>query len=315
MTKILLSIALLFALTACSAAPTIAPTPTNAALPTSTTAPTVTAPPPTLTQPPPTSTSTPYPATPAATPEFPLHNPYAVILVPQNDILNVRQAAGADSPIVDRFAFDAHNLILTGKEMVFADQRWVEVQGPAGGGLGWVNAYYLTEYLTPNAFCADQQVRTLLENLDAAMTEQDGSRLSSLLSPTHGLNLQYFHTGNTANYNQEEAKWMFSSTYQMNWGMHPASGIEVKGSFHAEVLPKLMEVLESNYTLGCSDPTLGPNSYLFQWPKEYSNINFYSLFKPGTPGIDLDWRTWLVGVEYVNGEPTLFAMMHLFWEP
>ncbi|MBE3037249.1 MAG: hypothetical protein IMZ62_00315, partial [Chloroflexi bacterium] len=48
---------------------------------------------------------------------------------------------------------------------------------------------------------------------------------------------------------------------------------------------------------------------------EYANVNFYTVYKPGTPGVDLDFRYWLVGVEFVQGQPYVFALIHFAWEP
>jgi hypothetical protein len=41
------------------------------------------------------------------------------------------------------------------------------------------------------------------------------------------------------------------------------------------------------------------------WPHEFTNINYYTL-QPGSPGVELDWRTWLVGLEHSQGTPYLF---------
>ena len=47
-----------------------------------------------------------------------------------------------------------------------------------------------------------------------------------------------------------------------------------------------------------------------------AGMNFYSVYYPGAPANNnLDWRTWLVGMEYVDGKPYLYAMMQFFWEP
>lgn len=239
----------------------------------------------------------------------------AVILVAQNDVLNVRKGAGANYAIVDRLDPHAANIALTGKEKMVGSSRWVKIRRPAGG-VGWVNARYLTETITPAEFCADARVTALLANFKTALAKQDGALLSSLVSPTHGMSVTYLRTGKTITYTPALARWLFTSTYVANWGTHPASGLEVKGSFHVEVLPKIQDVLNNpNTTANCNNPATGPKSYQFSWPFPYGNINYYALLKPGTPGIDLDWRTWLVGVEYVNGQPYLFALLHLFWEP
>jgi len=256
------------------------------------------------------------PGTPAPTPFTALRNPYAVAYVPKGEVLNIRKPAGANNPEIGHFAADSHNIILTGKTTLINDQLWVEVPMPADNTTGWVNAKYLTEYVSANDFCADQKVKGLLDNFKLALTKNNGVLLSAIVSPIHGLDLRYFHNGNLANYNRAEAKFVFESTYVMDWGSHPASGEKIKGTFHEIVLPQLNDVLGSDYTLGCNDLTLGGHSYYFQWPSEYKNINFYALYKPGsTQYSGLDWRTWLVGVEYVNSEPYLVSLIHLFWEP
>jgi hypothetical protein len=48
------------------------------------------------------------------------------------------------------------------------------------------------------------------------------------------------------------------------------------------------------------------------WP--YTNIHYYNLYKPATDQ-QLDFRTWLIGVEYVNGQPYLHSMVSIVWEP
>ena len=237
---------------------------------------------------------------------------YAVILVKDDDVLNVRKTAGANQAIVGKLSYNETGIKLTGKEQMAGKDRWVEIQQPLSG---WVNAYFLSESIKPARFCSDQRVNKLLNVLGTAITSSDGNLLSSLVSPIHGLSLQYFHNGNVANYSSEEAKWVFNSDYVMNWGLHPASGLEVKGTFRKEVLPTLVEVFTSDYSLTCNQPEAGGASYSVSWPAQYTNINYYTIYKPGTPGTELDWRTYLAGVEYADGKPYLFALIHFFWEP
>lgn len=256
------------------------------------------------------------PVVPTAVPPVPLSPdyPYAVILINKGDVLNVREAAGPAKPVIDRLQAHARNITLTGKEAMVGKNRWVEIK-LSTGKTGWVNANYLTEYEKPADFCSNDQVNPLLGTFKKAILKKDGKLLASIVSPVHGVNLQYLRGGTVVNYTPELAQWLFTSTYAMNWGPHPGSGLDVKGSFHQEVLPKLVDVLGSSYTSTCNDPATGGATYTYTWPYEYGNINFYSLYRPGPPGQELDWRTWLVGVEYVNGKPYLFALVHLFWEP
>ncbi len=270
---------------------------------------------PTYTPAPPTQTPLPSPTflEPTPTPPSVLAT-YAVILVKEGDWLNVRQSPDPQARVVERLAPTARHVILSGQERRVGGERWVEVL-LSDGRRGWVNAYFLTEQVDPADFCADARVKALLNSFKSSIIQQDGNTLARLISPTHGLFLQYLRGGTVAQYSPEEIGWVFQSTYVMNWGLHPASGLEVKGAFKDEVLPKLLDVLTADYEERCNNPALGGTTYQFMWPIEYKNINFVSLYRAGSPGIELDWRTWLVGIEYVGGEPYVFSLLHLMWEP
>jgi hypothetical protein len=239
---------------------------------------------------------------------------YAVILVASADVLNIRAAAGPGNPLVGSFAPTATNVMRTGPSTYVGSNLWVEVQNPSGG-TGWVNAHYLTEYVAPDPFCADGKVNTLITKLGAALTSSNGELFAPLVSPAHGLDLRLWRYETVVNYDQEHARWVFESSYVVNWGPAPGSGMDTIGPFHEAVLPLLQEVFNASYTLGCDDPGAAAAFSLTPWPNEYANIHYYSVFKPGTPGIDLDWHIWLVGVEYVKDQPYLYAMIHCQWEP
>lgn len=267
--------------------------------------------PPTVAQPaePPTAATLP-----AATASV-LRGPYAIINVNRNDSLNVRGGPGVKFPIVEELPVEANQIYSTGQVQEVAKNRWVEVKLLSGSGTGWVNAAYLTEYVDPQAFCADARVPSLLDQVGQALNDQNGEALATLVSPIHGLDVTYFRTGKTANYTPDETRFLFTSEYQMNWGTQPASGLQVKGTFHEQVLPQLVEVLGSPHERICNQPRLGGASYAYTWPAQHRYINFYSLYKPGPTGQELAWRTWLAGIEYFGGQPYLFSLIHLFWEP
>jgi hypothetical protein len=243
-----------------------------------------------------------------------LFNPYAVVLVEENDSLNARLMPGVNNTVVGALPAGATGIELTGKEAFVGDDRWVGAFLPEGRA-GWVNAFYLTEQVPSSVFCTDPQNTQLLAHLRQALIDGDGQLLGSLVSPLHGLDVAYLHNGNTANYTPEEASWVFQSDYAMDWGMHPASGLMVSGAFRETVLPDLLDVLAAQYQTHCNIPDLGGGNYTYQWPGRYRNINYLVLHKPGPAGNELAWRTWIAGIEYVAGRPYLFALVHLFWEP
>lgn len=243
-----------------------------------------------------------------------LFNPYAVVLVEENDVLNARLMPGADHTVVGTLPAEATDIELTGKEALVGDHRWVGVFLPEGRA-GWVNAYYLTEQVPSAVFCTDPQITSLVASLRQALFNRDGLLLSSLVSPTHGLQLSYLHNGNRLSYTPEAAGRLFQSDYAVEWGLHPASGLPVRGVFQEIVLPDLLDVLVADFQIQCNRPDLGGGNYIYQWPAPYRNINYLALHKPGPPGNELAWRTWIAGVEYVYSRPYLFALVHLFWEP
>ncbi|HRJ75877.1 MAG TPA: SH3 domain-containing protein [Anaerolineales bacterium] len=244
-----------------------------------------------------------------------MNNPYAVVLVLPSDVLNIRSGAGVSNNIIGTLQPTDTNLNRTGPAASANGDRWVEIQNPSGG-TGWVNANFLTEQVSSSTFCSDTRVTELLNNTKSALINSNGELLSSLISPVHGLDLRLWRYGTVANYSPEEAKFVFESTYEVSWGPAPGSGEETKGSFSVQPLPKLKEVFSSSYTSNCNN-TLDLATFSVQpVPAEYTNINFYTIYKPGTEQYGgLDWRAWILGVEYVGGKPTLFSLIHFQWEP
>ena len=240
---------------------------------------------------------------------------YAVILVSEDDVLNIRSGPGVNNAVVGKLEPAASGLTRTGKTTPVGDGLWVEIQNP-GGGTGWVNSNFLTEQVASSAFCSDARVMTLIQNLDSAVTGNNDDMLAALLHTRHGLDARLWRYGTVANYTQEEASWAFESEYEVNWGPAPGSGENTIGTFSEALLPKLQEVFNANYTTHCND-TLDLATFSVEpWPLEYENINFYTVYKPGTEQYGgLDWRAWTVGVEYIEGKPYLFSLIHYQWEP
>ncbi|MBM3151753.1 MAG: SH3 domain-containing protein [Chloroflexi bacterium] len=261
----------------------------------------------------PTPTNTPDPSLPYVILPGSPSGPYAVTLMTVADTLNIRSAPGVDNPLVGSFPASFTGVMRSGPSAWVDPSLWVEVQKPTGGP-GWVNSAYLTEYITPAAFCADNRVTALLTDLGAVLHNGDGELLSGLVSPTHGMDVRLWRASPPVNFEPVFAQWVFISTWSHNWGAG-ASGADVLGSFHEVILPRLLEVYDASYTLTCNDPGVAATFSTQPWPEEYHNINYYALFKPATPGVDMDWRLWLVGVEYVLGKPYLFSLIHFQWEP
>lgn len=161
--------------------------------------------------------------------------------------------------------------------------------------------------------CADSQVTALIDSLKTAILNSDGPLLSSLVSPERGLDAARFRDGNVINYRPDQAKFLFETTFEVNWGPAPGSGIDEVGSFHDVVVPGMVRVFNQPYTLHCNELKHGGATYEVSWPYEG---DFYSVHFPGTETNGfMDWHTWAVGIEYVNNKPYLYALIPYFWEP
>ncbi len=171
------------------------------------------------------------------------------------------------------------------------------------------------ETQVPSAvFCADSQATTLINSFKTAVQTSNGPALASLISPTHGMEARLYRNGRVVTYDRAHAKFLFETTYSVDWGPAPGSGQETMGAFHETILPDLLNIFNKSYTATCNQVQVGGASYQATWP--YSGINFYSLYYPGSQGNgSMDWHTWLIGMQYVGGKPYLYAIMQFKWEP
>ena len=240
--------------------------------------------------------------------------PYAVILVAPGDVLNIRSGAGTGQPIIGSFAREAVDVMRTGPSQQADGAEWVEVLLPNGVDKGWVNSNFLSEYETHESFCADVRIPALIGQLKQAVTASNGTLIGSLVSPKHGWNMNYWASSPTVNYTSTTAQTVFSDTQSINWGSGGGSGANNEGTFAQIVQPQMMDVLNSNYQLNCDEVVYGKTyTNVLQYQYANTNIHFYSVIKP--PTNVMDWKVWLVRIEYVNGQPYLFGTVHYVWEP
>ncbi len=267
-----------------------------------------------VTPPPPTATATPLstatlPGTPSssqtATP-FPLT--YALVNVPERGTLHMRSRPDIQSRIVGALAAQQKNIPLTGRTFGTMPRLWYEVRR-SGGGTGWISSYYVVEYVPPDAFCRDERVRPVIEALTNAIKNLDGKTFASLVSPMHGVTVRLTAKGTPYNFLEQYARYLFWSTYPIPWGKVSAGGKSLTGSFKDVVTPRLQEVFSASYQLFCNDASM-LRGVLSPWPVEYQNVNFYTVFKPETQSGAANWQAWLVGIDYVQQKPYLYALIY-----
>jgi len=241
----------------------------------------------------------------------PLQGPYAVVGVAPSDTLNIRAGAGSFFQVVGSFPPDAITVMKTGQTAAAEGAEWVEVQRP-DGGLGWVDSYYLTEYVSNAAFCADARVPQLIEQLKQSMIQSNGDQFALLVGAKHGAAINFWRDVPPVNYTTATARGIFTDPLVYNWGAGPAAGPGVSGTFAQIVQPDMVDVFNSSYQLGCDNPSYATGVSANPWP--YTNIHYYSILKPPSSNV-FDWKVWLIGFEYVDGQPYLYGTVHYVWEP
>jgi hypothetical protein len=234
---------------------------------------------------------------------------YAVAWVPGGETLAVRQPAGTSGSKIDELSSDQRGIQLTGNSTLLGSSLWVEILR-SGGGSGWVNSWNLTEAVSASDFCADPRVQALIDQVKTAVEERDGAALAELISPRRGLvvRLDWWNPDVVIPYSAIPN--VLTSPTIVEWGIEQESGEPVEGTFREMILPGLDDVLEGDPTISCDSLNAGRTARSAQWPDEFTNINFYSFFRPpNVPGNELSWRAWAMGIEYVGGEPYLSLLV------
>ena len=186
----------------------------------------------------------------------------------------------------------------------------------AAGNLYWHSVLIAPGGFSPNisteTFCADPRIPVLIEQLKGSMNQSNGDMFAALTSPTHGVDVRLWEYASPINFNTTTAKTVFTSTEVYNWGGGP-SGQPDSGTFAQVIQPKMQEVFNAlNMETYCDNLT---KVFNLSTPWPYPNIHYYNLYKPSTTDTALDFRTWLIGFEYINNQPYLYSMVTIVWEP
>jgi Bacterial SH3 domain. len=241
-----------------------------------------------------------------------LMGPYAVINLAPSDTLSIRSGAGLSYPVIGSFPADTVNIMRTANTTGADSTFWVEVQIP-NGGLGWVDFRYLTEYVTHDAFCADGRIPVMIEQLKGSMNQSNGDMFAGLVSIKSGVDVRMWALQPPVNFNRTTASGVFTSTQSYDWGTADGQGgPSVQGTFAELIQPDLQAVFNApNLATHCDDLTdvFNPSH---AWPYG-PNLHYYNLYMPGTT--TFNFRTWLIGFEYLNGQPFLHSINGISWGP
>ena len=172
---------------------------------------------------------------------------FAVILVAEDDVLNVRSSAGVENEIVATLEPRATDITQTRNQERVGNSLWVEIN-LAGGGSGWVNSRFLTRQVPEDVFCNEPAVRELLQNFVVAVRTEDGEALRELISPKTGLLLRHnWWNPEVAFFGTDALNGIFLREIAHDWGVQDGSGAPITGSFSDVITPLLRDVLEEEF--------------------------------------------------------------------
>ena len=235
--------------------------------------------------------------------------PYALAWVIEGEPLAVRQPAGITSMPVASLASDQRGLTVTGNTTQMGSSTWVEINLPEGGK-GWINGWNLTEDVLGSAFCEDGRIPELANQFIVAVKERDGGKISQLVSPKRGLIIRHDWWNPEVNVSFSSVPGLFLDPTPTNWGVNRDSELEIDGTFREVILPQLEDVFSIAPELHCNEIGAGSTGQDAIWPSEYSNMNYISFYRAAPePGSQLNWRTWALGIEYLNGQPYLALLV------
>jgi len=242
---------------------------------------------------------------------------YSVAFLADGEILNVRSGPGVTFEIVASLNPNDHGLRTTGKIESVDNIPWRELY--IDDGVGWVSGAFLTEEKSATEVCNDPQIGVLLDEFTNVIRNKDGSSLSNLVSPIHGVTIHHNLWNPPVNLeNPQKIQQIFTSDETYDWGYQDGSGDPIVGSFKDVILPRLEDVLLVNHSRHCNVLERGVATgstagYVF-WPYDYSSFNYIAMFRQAPQNEELDWRTWVAGIEYVDGKPYIVVLIQFYWE-
>jgi hypothetical protein len=238
---------------------------------------------------------------------------YQVAFVEEEDVLNVRREPGADSRIIGELNNREDDVELLHEEEWVHDSLWIRVK--VDEIAGWVNSRYLTAVIDEDRFCRDEEPRQIALALAKLIEERDSESLADLVAEGRGLRIRRHWWNPEVLLSEQDIADIFSSSEEYEWGRADGTGDDIIGSFRTVILPLLDENLLQANESGCNEILHGGTAGFVKLPSSYEGINYYSFFRPPPEdGIEMDWGSWVVGIENWQGEYRLSFLIHYQWE-
>lgn len=236
---------------------------------------------------------------------------YAVVWIDEGEQLPIRETAGISSPEIGLLTIQSEPFHLTGESTMLGSSKWVEVT-TITHQRGWVPFFNLTESVPSDGFCRDPRAVGILATLRDSIESADPTALQKVLSPRRGLIIRHDPWNPEVRIPLDQVIGIFVDPLDLDWGTRYGSETAIRGSFSEVIVPALRDTFEGQTGTTCNDVVVGRTAEPVQWPAPYANLNFYSIHRPASRGGNpFNWRSWLIGFEYIDGQPYVAVMMQI----
>ncbi len=287
--------------------PTATPIPTDTPTPVFTPTPPATNTPVITTEPPEQSAV----ATPAEAYVFSAE-PYAVVNVARDDVLNMRAGPGVEFSVVGTLPYYAEGVQLADAAVTVDGLPWVPVKYL--GAAGWVNRNYLSR----QAGYVDERVAARAAEIIFAIKNKDMATLATLVHPKKGVRFSpytYVDVANDAVFSAAELPTAPENPTAYIWGAFDGSGEPINMTF-AEYWQRFVydanfaqpDVIGFNQTVGRGNTI---NNITEVYPGAVVVEYHFTGFDPKLEG--MDWRSLRLVLEPLDGEWVLVGIVHDEW--
>ncbi|MDX9865806.1 MAG: hypothetical protein RBT34_13465 [Anaerolineaceae bacterium] len=167
-------------------------------------------------------------------------------------------------------------------------------------------------------FCEDPQVMQVVDQFIQGVEAESGQKIGKTITESKGLNIRLEWWNTNVHFTKDEAVKLFEDDTSYDWGIADGSGAPVQGSFMDVVQAKLLDVVAGDYVIRCDTLDFGvasgPSAGLVEWPADIPAQHYIAIYRPAPADQELDWRTWVLGFEYVEGVPYISYLVQYHWE-
>ncbi len=290
-----------------TAPPTEPPPPTAPPSPTFTPTPTATNTPVVTTEPPAQSAA----ATPAGAYTF-QPDPYAVVNVGADDVLNMRAGPGVQFSVTGTLPYYAAGVQIAPAEVTVDGSPWVPAKYL--GAAGWVNRNYLAR----QAGYVDDRVAARAAEIIFAIKNRDVAALATMVHPQKGVRFSPYTFVDTANdlvFSAAELPAAMESSTIYVWGAFDGSGNPINMTF-ADYWARFVydvdfaqpEIIGFNQMVGHGNTI---NNIAQTYPGAVAVEYYFSGFDPNLAG--MDWRSLRLVLEPFGGQWMLVGIVRDEW--